>query len=91
MTFKLVKQLNLIGAMKKFTKPNCNQFIEEVLTILKKIRDKCVTIMNNILEIYGACRHRTNFYQFCLSTDDSTFVLNGWKGEVVKGFSNLMT
>ena len=24
MTFKLVKQLNPIGAMKTFTKPNCN-------------------------------------------------------------------
>ena len=24
MTFKVVKQINLIGAMKTFTKPNCN-------------------------------------------------------------------
>ena len=80
MTFKLVKQLNLIGAMKKFTKPNCNLFIEECLTILKNIRDKCVTIMNNILEIYGACRHKTTFYQSFLSTDDPVFVCNGRKG-----------
>ena len=29
MTFKLVKQLNPIVAMKTFTKPNCNLFIEE--------------------------------------------------------------
>ena len=46
MTFKVVKQLNTIGAMKTFTKPNCNICMEERLTILKKICDKRVTIMN---------------------------------------------
>ena len=35
MTFKFVNQLDLIGAMKTFTKPNCNLCIEERLTILK--------------------------------------------------------
>ena len=54
MAFKVVKQLNLIGAMKTFTKPNCNLCMKEHLTILKKPRDKCVTIMNKNLEIYGA-------------------------------------
>ena len=34
MTFKVVDQLNLIGAMKTFTKPNCNLCMEERLTIL---------------------------------------------------------
>ena len=38
MTFKVVKQINPIGAMKTFTKPNCNICIEECLTILKKLR-----------------------------------------------------
>ena len=80
MTFKLIKQINLIGAMKTFTKPNYNLFIKEGLTILKKIREKCVTIMNNISEIYGACRHKTTIYQFFLSTDDPVFVFNGRKG-----------
>ena len=47
MTFKEVKQLNLIGAMKTFTKPNQNLCMEERLTILKKLRDKRVTIMKN--------------------------------------------
>ena len=47
MSFKLVKQINPIGAMKSFTKPNFNLCIEERLTILKKLRDKRVTIMNN--------------------------------------------
>ena len=75
MTFKVVKQLSLIGAMKTFTKPNCNICMEERLTILKKLRDKRVTIMNKNSEIYGACRHKTCFHRFSLSTDDP--VLNG--------------
>ena len=80
MTFKVVKQLNLIGEMKTFTKPNCNLFTEERLTILKEIRDKCITIMNKNSEIYKACRHKTTFYQFFLSTDDPMFVCKGSKG-----------
>ena len=55
MTFKVVKQINPIGAMKTFTKPNCNLCIEEIVTILKKLRDKRITITNKNSEIYGAC------------------------------------
>ena len=73
MTFKVVNQLNLIGEMKTITKPNCNLCMEERLTILKKLRDKRVTIMNKNSEIYGACRHKTTFHRFCLSTDGSVF------------------
>ena len=40
MRFELVKQLNPIGAMKTFTKPNCNLCMEEHLTILKNLREK---------------------------------------------------
>ena len=36
-TFKVVNQLNLIGVMKTFTKPNCNICMYEPLTILKMI------------------------------------------------------
>ena len=75
MTFKVVKQLNPSGTMKTFTKPNCNPCMQECLTILKKLREKCVTVMNKNSEIYGACRHKTTFHQLCLSTDDP--VLNG--------------
>ena len=50
--FKVVKQLNLIGAMKTFTKPIWNLCMEERLTILKNIRDKRVMVMNKNLEIY---------------------------------------
>ena len=78
MTFKVLKQLNPIGAMKIFTKPNCNLCMQERLTILKKLRDKRVTVMNKNSEIYGAFRHKTTFHRFCLSTDDPIF--NGWKG-----------
>ena len=73
MTFKVVKQVNPIGAMKQFTKPNCNLCMEERLSILKNICDKCVTIMNKNSEIYGACRHKTTFHRFCLSIDDPVF------------------
>ena len=79
MTFQVVKQLNLIGAMKTVTKPNCNQFIEERLTIHKNICEKCVTIMNNNSEVYGAFRQTTTVYQLFLSTDDPMFVFNGSK------------
>ena len=71
--FKVVNKLNPIGAMKKVTKPNCNLCMEELLTILKNLRDKRVTIMNKNLEIYEACRHKTTFHQFCLSTDNPVF------------------
>ena len=57
--------------------------MEELLTILKKMRDKRVKIMNKNSDIYGAYRHKTTFHRFCLSTDDAVF--NGWKGWSVKG------
>ena len=70
MTFKVVNQLNPIGAMKTFTKPNYNICMEKCLTILKKLREKRVTIMNKNPEIHGACWHKTCFQRFYLSTDD---------------------
>ena len=73
MPFKVVKQLNPIGAMKTFTKPNFNKRMQELLTILKKLHDKHVTVMNKNLEIYGACWHKTTFHRFCISTDDPVF------------------
>ena len=66
----VVNQINLVDAMKTFTKTNCNLCMEERHTILKRLRDKRVTIMNKNSEIYGACRHKTCFHIFCLSTDD---------------------
>ena len=71
MAFKVVKQVNPIGAMQIFTKPNCNLCTEERLTALKKPRDKHVMFMNKNLEMYGAFRHKTTFRIFLLSTDDS--------------------
>ena len=72
-TFKVVKQLNLIGVMKTFTKPNCNLCMQECLTILKNLRDKHVTVMKKNSDIYGACQHKTTFHRFFLSTDDPIF------------------
>ena len=37
----------MIDTLKTFIKSNSNIFMEERLTILKKIRDKPVNIMNN--------------------------------------------
>ena len=73
MTFKVLKQLNPIGAMKTFTKPNCNLCMQERLKILKMICDKRVTVMKKNLEIYGACRHKTCFRRFFLINDDPVF------------------
>ena len=70
---QVIKQLNPIGAMKIFTKPNCNICMQECFTILKNLRDKHVIVMNNNLYIYGACRHKTTFRRFCLSTYDPVF------------------
>ena len=64
MPFKVVNQINPIGTMKKSKKPNCNIFMQERLTILKKLRDKRIMVMNKNSEIYVACRHKTTFHRF---------------------------
>ena len=70
MKFKAVNQLNQIGAMELFPKPNCNICILEHLTILKKLCNKRVTLMNNNQQIYRAFRHKKAFLIYFLSTDD---------------------
>ena len=84
MTFKGVKQINPIGLMKTFTKPNFNLCMEERLTILCYKR---VTMMNNNSDIHEACRHKTAFHIFCLSTDDP--VITGKGVGPLKGFQIL--
>ena len=73
MMFKVVKQLHPIGAMNSFREPNFNLYMEERLTILKKLHEKRVTIMKKNSDIYGACQHKTTFHRLFLSTDDSVF------------------
>ena len=51
MTFKVVKQLNQIGTMKTFTRPNYNLCMEERFTTLKNPRDKHDTVLNKNSEI----------------------------------------
>ena len=89
MTFKVVKQLNPIGTMQTFTKPNFNLCMQKRLTILKTLHGKRVTVMNKNPEIYGACPHKTTFHRFCLSTDDP--ILTGESVRPLKGSSNLIT
>ena len=60
--------------------------MQERLTTLKNLRDKHVTVMSKDSDIYGACRQKTIFYRFVLSTDDPVF--NGWKGWAVKRLFN---
>ena len=60
MAFKEVKQIHPIGAMKIYTKPNCKLCMWECLTILKKLHDKRVTVMNNNL-IYMVTVVTNNF------------------------------
>ena len=73
MMFKVVNQLNSIGTMKTFTKPNWNLCMDERLMILKILRDKCIKIMNKNSEIYGACWNKTDIHQLFLSTDYPDF------------------
>ena len=47
MALNLVNQLNTIESMKQFSKPNYNLCMEERLTVLKNLRNKCVTLMNH--------------------------------------------
>ena len=83
MALKVVKQINPVGKMQTFTKPNCNLCLQERLTIFKKLSGKRVTVMNKNTEIHGACRHKTTFHRFFKNTDDP--VLTGEKGYTVKG------
>ena len=70
MKFKAVNQLNPIGAMKSFSKPNYNICIQEHLTVLKKLCNKRVTLMKNNQYIYRAFWHKKAFHVFFLNTDD---------------------
>ena len=70
MTFNIVNNLNPIGEMKIFTEPNCSLCMEEFLTTLKKLCEKCVTVVNTNLGLYGAFRYKTTFCRFFISTYD---------------------
>ena len=53
MIFMEIKELNLIGAMKTFTKNICNLWMQERLTILKSLRNKYVTVMKKNRRLMG--------------------------------------
>ena len=69
MEFEIVNHINPIGAIKSFKNPNFNLCMEEHLKILKNLRDKCVALMNNNLEIYETFRHKNTFHIFFLTGD----------------------
>ena len=77
MTFKVSKQIKPTVSIKTLTKPNCSICTEEILTILKKLCDKRVMLMNKDLEVHGVLLNKTNFHWFFLRTDDPII---GWKG-----------
>ena len=71
MIFKVVNQINPIGAIKSFTKPNCNLCMEECLTILKSYVTKASRLLT-IIRIYtGPTVRKLISNRFCLSTDDT--------------------
>ena len=70
MMFEVDKQLNSIGEMKTFTKPNRDMCMDGRTTILRKLRDKHITVMKKNLEMYVACQYKVTFRRFCLGTDD---------------------
>ena len=59
LNIKTLNQLNNIDVMKKKSIPNCNLFMEECLTIRKKICDKCVTLIIKKLDIHGDFWYKT--------------------------------
>ena len=66
--------------------------MDENLTIPKNPREKCVTLRNNILDIYGERRHKTALHQFSLSTDDPVSKAKGsnsWTYFQTLGFKNV--
>ena len=64
LNIKTLNQLNNIDVMTKFSIPNCNIFMEECLTIQKKICDKCVTLIIKKLYIHGDFWYKTKYHQF---------------------------
>ena len=86
MLFNVVNHLNLIGTMKTFTKPNCNLCMKEILTILKNLRDKSVTVMNKNSAMYGACQLKRTFHKCFLFRFKRVKSLGRWTY-----FSNIRT
>ena len=88
-TFKVIKQLNPIDAMKIFKKPNCNLCMQERLTILKSYVTNSSRYWTRIWRFMGPAGTKR------LSGDfDWALMIPFWTGERVgplKDFSNIMT
>ena len=72
--------------MKLFGKRNCKLCMRERLAILNKSEKDPKKMINSKSEIYGGCRHKTNFHRLIMngpteqSTDDAA---SNRKGEIV--------
>ena len=71
MRLELMKYPNPNETMKTLTKPSCNISMEELLTVLRNICDKHVTLVNRNFDIYRVCWHKTTLHSFLLRTSDS--------------------
>ena len=67
MVLKIVKDLNPIGAMDLFTKPECYLCMDKHLMIIKYLHNRKFTLINKYLQIYGACWNKTTFRRFLVS------------------------
>jgi len=70
---KILWQGSIISCMKSFGKRNCKLCMRERLAILNKSEKDPKKMINSKSEIYGGCRHKTNFHRFINSpTEQST-------------------
>jgi hypothetical protein len=55
---------NPISVMKTFGQVNCTLCMKERLAIVKAMRKEPHKLINSSTEIYGTCRHKTQFHRF---------------------------
>ena len=69
--FDILYQANLVSVVCTFGTSKCRICAREKLDIFKHSFNPLVKLMNNCLEIYGACKHKPKFHRY-KSTDEST-------------------
>ena len=69
--FSTLYQANLVSVVRTFGTSKCRICAREKLDIFKHSFNPLVKLMNNCLEIYGACKHKPKFHRYS-STDEST-------------------
>lgn len=64
---EIVWQGDAISCMKSFGQLSCRLCMKERLEILKQTRRSPEKLINSRSELYGACRHKTNFHRYKLN------------------------